>query len=88
MKLATAREEEALGPEGFRFETRFHQKPAVYGASCTLNHTPRSNALQRKIGEGERVCRLRRRPRYLTAVQNYFVRPKIALVLLQNWMLT
>ncbi|GBN87709.1 hypothetical protein AVEN_131809-1 [Araneus ventricosus] len=29
-------------------------------------------------------CQLRCRPRHLTAVQNYEVRPKIALVLLQN----
>ncbi|GBO09099.1 hypothetical protein AVEN_240814-1 [Araneus ventricosus] len=34
-----------------------------------------------KFGEG---CRLGSRPRRLTAVQNYEVHPKIALVLLQN----
>ncbi|GBL83396.1 hypothetical protein AVEN_110700-1 [Araneus ventricosus] len=31
-----------------------------------------------------RGCQLRCRPRHLTEVQNYEVRPKIALVLLQN----
>ncbi|GBM63673.1 hypothetical protein AVEN_112837-1 [Araneus ventricosus] len=36
----------------------------------------------RKLGKGR--CQLRRRPRHLTAVQNDAVRPKIALVLLQN----
>ncbi|GBL75038.1 hypothetical protein AVEN_243828-1 [Araneus ventricosus] len=27
----------ALGPEGSRFETRFHCRSAAYGACCTLN---------------------------------------------------
>ncbi|GBN05912.1 Voltage-dependent calcium channel type A subunit alpha-1 [Araneus ventricosus] len=35
-------------------------------------------------GSLERGCQLRCRPRHLTAVQNHEVRPKIALVLLQN----
>ncbi|GBM43124.1 hypothetical protein AVEN_148693-1 [Araneus ventricosus] len=35
-------------------------------------------------GSLERGCQLRCRPRHLTEVQNYEVRPKIALVLLQN----
>ncbi|GBM29959.1 hypothetical protein AVEN_167437-1 [Araneus ventricosus] len=35
-------------------------------------------------GSLERGCQLRCYPRHLTTVQNYEVRPKIALVLLQN----
>ncbi|GBM67812.1 hypothetical protein AVEN_88503-1 [Araneus ventricosus] len=33
------------GPEGRRFETRFHRRSAVYGARCTPNHTWRTNVL-------------------------------------------
>ncbi|GBN60649.1 hypothetical protein AVEN_130661-1 [Araneus ventricosus] len=32
----------------------------------------------------DKKCQLRYRPSHLTAIQNYSVRPKIALVLLQN----
>ncbi|GBL74700.1 hypothetical protein AVEN_243582-1 [Araneus ventricosus] len=39
-------------------------------------------------GSLERWCQLRCRPRHLTVVQNYDVRPKIALVLLQSGTLT
>ncbi|GBL95307.1 hypothetical protein AVEN_166478-1, partial [Araneus ventricosus] len=44
------------GPEGRRFETRFHRRSTVYGARCTLNHTQWKNVLPfgvaRKLGEG------------------------------------
>ncbi|GBN10312.1 hypothetical protein AVEN_191447-1 [Araneus ventricosus] len=75
----------ALGPEGSRFETRFHRRSAVYGARCTLNsyavakHPP----LVRR-GSLERGRQLRGRPRHRAAAQNCEVRPKVALVLLQN----
>ncbi|GBL93699.1 hypothetical protein AVEN_166746-1 [Araneus ventricosus] len=71
------------GPEGRRFETRLHRRSAVYGACCTLNLTQCPNALPLR-GSLERGCQLRRRPRHLTAAQNFDVRPRIALVLLQN----
>ncbi|GBO32729.1 hypothetical protein AVEN_247776-1 [Araneus ventricosus] len=35
-------------------------------------------------GSLERGCQFRRRPRHLTTVENYEVRPKIGLVLFQN----
>ncbi|GBM90573.1 hypothetical protein AVEN_153978-1 [Araneus ventricosus] len=77
----------ALGPEGSRFETRFHRRSTVYGACCTLNHNVVAKCppvgVVWKFGEG--VCQLRCHPYHMTVVQNYEVRPKIALVLLQKW---
>ncbi|GBL92637.1 hypothetical protein AVEN_123807-1 [Araneus ventricosus] len=60
------------GPEGRRFEIRFHRRSAVHGARCTPNHTQWPNVLPLVWrGSLERECQLRRRPRHLTAVQNY-----------------
>ncbi|GBO32457.1 hypothetical protein AVEN_274027-1 [Araneus ventricosus] len=75
----------ALGPEGSRFETRFHRRSAVYGACCTLHHTYWPNVLP-LLWRGilERACQLRCCPRHLSVAQNYEVRPNIAPVLLQS----
>ncbi|GBM99061.1 hypothetical protein AVEN_13102-1 [Araneus ventricosus] len=37
--LWTSGKVSALGPEGSRFETRFYNRSALYGACCALNHT-------------------------------------------------
>ncbi|GBN55075.1 hypothetical protein AVEN_55420-1 [Araneus ventricosus] len=75
----------APGPQGFWLETRFHRRSAVYGACGTPNHPQCPNVLplvwRRSL---ERGCHVRCRPHHLTMVQNGEVRPKIALVLLQN----
>ncbi|GBM55794.1 hypothetical protein AVEN_109237-1 [Araneus ventricosus] len=45
-----------LGPEGSRFETRFHRRSVLYWACCTLNHrhgsTRATAGVVRKFGEG------------------------------------
>ncbi|GBL80318.1 hypothetical protein AVEN_90487-1 [Araneus ventricosus] len=71
----------ASGPQGSRLETRFR-------CVCGPLHVKSYVVVKRpqvgvtwKFGEG---CQLRCRPRHLTAVQNYEVRPKIALVLFEN----
>ncbi|GBL87933.1 hypothetical protein AVEN_192093-1 [Araneus ventricosus] len=52
---------------------------------CTLN-TSGPNVLPLvRCGSLERGCQLRCRPRHLTTFQNDEIRPKIALVFLQNW---
>ncbi|GBM26083.1 hypothetical protein AVEN_12844-1 [Araneus ventricosus] len=72
------------GPEVSRLEIRFDRRTAV---SAHMVHVKSVRAkcppvgIVRKFGEGSQ---LRCRPRHLTAIQNYKVRPKIALVLLQN----
>ncbi|GBM68770.1 hypothetical protein AVEN_97905-1 [Araneus ventricosus] len=73
----------ALGPEGCRPETRFHRKSAVHGLHAKSYAVAKRPPLVWR-GSLERGCQLRCRPRHLTVVQNYLVRPKIALALLQN----
>ncbi|GBL77041.1 hypothetical protein AVEN_12692-1 [Araneus ventricosus] len=62
-----------------------NENPPCMWVWCTLNLTSWAKsppaAVVRRFGEG---CQLRCRPLDLTKVQNYEVRPKIALVLLQN----
>ncbi|GBM17780.1 hypothetical protein AVEN_271602-1 [Araneus ventricosus] len=66
----------APGPEGRRLEARFHQRTAVHGACCAPNHTQWPNVLPLVWrGNLKRGCQPRRRPRHLTSVQNYEVRP-------------
>ncbi|GBL78132.1 hypothetical protein AVEN_143417-1 [Araneus ventricosus] len=49
---------------------------AVHGACCTPNHTQWSNIIPLVWrGSLEKGCKLRRRPRHPTVVQNYEVRP-------------
>ncbi|GBL92985.1 hypothetical protein AVEN_54624-1 [Araneus ventricosus] len=54
------------------------EDPPCVWACCTLNHT------EGWCGSLERGCRLWCRPHDLPVVQNYEVRPKTALVLLQS----
>ncbi|GBL94220.1 hypothetical protein AVEN_163535-2-1, partial [Araneus ventricosus] len=74
----------ALGPEGYKFETRFHLRTAVQAGLVhvkSVGAKSPSTGVVRKFGEG---CQLWCPLHHLTAVQNDEVRPKIALVLLRN----
>ncbi|GBM78439.1 hypothetical protein AVEN_96774-1 [Araneus ventricosus] len=80
-----SRKVSSLGQKGSMFETRFHRRSAVYGACCTLiirsgQTSSRWCGVEVWRGDASSGCR----PRHLTVVQNCEIRPKIALVLLQN----
>ncbi|GBM97442.1 hypothetical protein AVEN_254706-1 [Araneus ventricosus] len=63
----------------------FTEDPRRKLACCTPNHTQGPSALPLvRRGNLERERQSRRRPRHLSAVQYYDVRPKLALVLLQS----
>ena len=72
-------------PEGSEFESRFHGRTVVCAGWCTLNLVV-GQMYSRWCGVDvlRGGCQLRCRPRHLTGVQNDDVRPKIAIVLLQN----
>ncbi|GBM53949.1 hypothetical protein AVEN_79921-1 [Araneus ventricosus] len=58
------------------------EDPPCMRACCTLNNTWESNVLPLVWCGAE--CQIRCRPRHLTEVQNYEVRPKIVIELLLN----
>ncbi|GBO20905.1 hypothetical protein AVEN_193696-1 [Araneus ventricosus] len=60
------------------------EDPSCTWVRCTLFKLGGQNGLPLVLYGVKRECQLRCRPRHLTVVQNYEVRPKIALVFLQN----
>ncbi|GBM28993.1 hypothetical protein AVEN_232222-1, partial [Araneus ventricosus] len=75
----------APGPEGSRPETRFHRRSAKQGICDMLNHKQWPNARQPSAGAalkpGEGAPAEAQSP---PTSENYEVRSKISLVLLQN----
>ncbi|GBN72702.1 hypothetical protein AVEN_122010-1 [Araneus ventricosus] len=73
-----------LGAGGFHVRNPIPPKYRRVSGPGTLQIRRDKRPPLLRCGSLERGCQLRRRPCHLTSVRNYEVRPKIAVVLLQN----
>ncbi|GBN36750.1 hypothetical protein AVEN_29507-1 [Araneus ventricosus] len=73
----------ASGPEDPRPDST-EDPPCMGPAARQIIRSGQTSSRWCGVEAWRRGCQLRCRPRHLSAFQNYEVRPKIALVLLQN----